>query len=451
MVAVMTATTSVVVGLGASGLAAARYLSRHGEAVIVLDSRPEPPGLDALAKDCPAVSVELGRFDAAWLSNASQLVLSPGLPRNLPLAEAARENGIEVIGELELFARAAAAPVLAVTGSNGKSTVTSLVSYLLQAQGIDAPAGGNLGPPALELLDAGPVDAYVVEVSSFQLETTSSLLPAVAAVLNISPDHIDRHGSLEQYAWLKLSLLTGAGCAVLNYDDPMLRAAGPSSADLVWFSTETELATGWSILEREGQRHVALDGKPLATCAELGISGRTGEANALAALALVARYGADVDKALEALPGFSGLPHRQQLVGEFNGVRFVDDSKGTNVGATVAALESQQGPVVLIAGGQAKGADLAPLAAAAAGRVRSAVLIGEAAAELEAAFGSVLPTQRAATMEEAVATATGIAAPGDCVLLSPACASQDMFRDYHERGEKFAAAVRQLAAGEQSE
>ena len=437
--------TTLVAGLGASGLAAARYLAQGGERVIVIDSRARPPGIEVLKAVCPEVRIETGTLDPHWLDTAKRVVLSPGLATDIPLVTEAKRRGIEVVGELELFARAARAPVIAVTGSNGKSTVTTLTSFLLAAQGYRAPAGGNLGPPALELLEAGDVDAYVIEVSSFQLETTRSLAPLAAALLNISADHIDRHGSLERYAALKASLLGSAATAVVNWDDPLVRELAPRSAATIPFSVRESLPIGWSVVERDGERWLAHGREPLLPSAELRIRGETGEANALAALALASCLGSDPGRACAALREFEGLPHRLQTVLAHAGVTWVDDSKGTNVGATVAAIRGTAAPIVLIAGGQAKGADFAPLVAAAEGRVRAVVLLGEAAGELERLFAGLLPTQRVDDMPAAVTAASRLAAPGDCVLLSPACASQDMFADYRERGDIFAQAVRELA------
>jgi UDP-N-acetylmuramoylalanine--D-glutamate ligase len=436
---------TLIVGLGVSGLAAARFLAARGEPIVVIDSRNAPPALKTLKREQPDVPVELGTLDPRWLDGASRIVLSPGLAIDLPLVVEARHRGIEISGELELFARAAVAPVLAVTGSNGKSTVTTLTSALLQAQGFNAPAGGNLGPPALELLERGEVDAYVLEVSSFQLETTRSLRPLAAALLNISPDHLDRHGCLARYAELKASLIESADRAIVNWDDPLVRELAPRSVDTIPFSVSEPLARGWSVVERDSERWLARDLEPLIASSALAQGGRIAEANALAALALAISLGGDLDLAVAALPDFTGLPHRLQLVREVRGVSYVDDSKGTNVGATVAALEASDRPTVLIAGGLAKGADFAPLVAAAERRVRAAVLIGEAAPALERALGETCKTVLATSMAAAVEAAAAIAESGDRVLLSPACASQDMFVDYRARGQAFAEAVEALA------
>jgi UDP-N-acetylmuramoylalanine--D-glutamate ligase len=434
---------SLIVGLGATGVAVARFLTARGERVRVIDSRATPPGLAELRSTCPSAEIVLETLDDRWLEGVSRVLLSPGLAYDIPLVREARRRGIAVLGDIELFALAARAPVLGVTGSNGKSTVTTLAAHMLQAQGLHAPAGGNLGPPALDLL-AVPADAYVLEISSFQMETTHSLAPLAAAVLNVSPDHLDRHGSLERYAQLKEKLLLTAQHAVYSADDPLVAAMGARHAHAVPFSVTNELAQGYSVIARGGERWLARDGEALLATAQLAVRGTHNEANALAALALTAQLTVDIEPALQVLRTFTGLAHRCQHVAERAGVTFIDDSKGTNVGATLAALQGLSGPLVLIAGGLSKGQDLAPLAAAGRGKLRAAVLIGEAAAEIEALLQSVCSTARAASMDEAVACAAALARRGDTVLLSPACASQDMFRDYRQRGEWFARAVREL-------
>jgi UDP-N-acetylmuramoylalanine--D-glutamate ligase len=391
----------------------------------------------------PDADVELETLDERWLEGASRVLLSPGLGLDVPIAAEARRRGVAVLGDIELFALAAHAPVIAVTGSNGKSTVTTLAAKMLEAQGLVAPAGGNLGPPALDLLDR-PADAYVLEISSFQMETTESLAPLAAAVLNISPDHLDRHGTLERYAELKEKLLKLAEHAVVNADDPWVAAMGARHARTVPFSVKTELEHGYSITSRGGERWLARDGEPLLRSAELRLRGTHNEANALAALALTAELTGNLDASLDVLRAFKGLAHRCQHVVTRRGVDFIDDSKGTNVGATLAALQGLEGPLVLIAGGLSKGQELAALAGGASGKVRAAVLIGAAAPELEHVLTSVCRTERAADMTEAVVRAAALARPGDTVLLSPACASQDMFRDYKDRGEQFARAAEGL-------
>jgi UDP-N-acetylmuramoylalanine--D-glutamate ligase len=437
---------TLVVGLGTTGIAAATFLAARGAALRVIDSREQPPGLDILRTIEPAIEVHTGNLDSRWLDDVDEVVLSPGLALDIPLAREARRRGISIIGDIELFARHCTAPVLAVTGSNGKSTVTALVAAMLAAGGCRVAAGGNLGPPALELLGAPAIDVYVLEISSFQMETTTSLRPQAAVVLNVSPDHLDRHGTLERYAGLKGKLLQWAGTAIYNRDDPIVRGLVAGHPRTVAFSVATSLAQGYSIVERSGQRWLARDLVPLLSAAELTLRGSHNEANALAALALCSSFGPIDAAMLAALAGFAGLPHRCEWIRELDGVTYVDDSKGTNVGATEAALRGQSGPFVLIAGGLGKGADFRTLREAAAGKLRAVVLIGRDAPLLEATFAGLCPVQHAATLPAAVQIARGLARRGDTVLLSPACASQDMFEDYHHRGKVFAAAVRELSA-----
>ena len=436
--------STLVVGLGATGLSAAKFLAERNELACVIDSRAEPPGLDALRETHPDVQIILETLDTACLDGVERLVLSPGLSVDLPLVAEARERGIVVASDIELFARAADAPVVAVTGSNGKSTVVTLAHQLLEKMGLRSAAGGNLGPPALDLLAERP-DVFVLEVSSFQMETTESLHPKVAALLNVSADHLDRHGSLERYAELKRKLIDAAEMAVFNHDDDLVRAMGLVHPRGIPFSTIQAPERGYGIVEIDGERCLARDGEPFLPAARLRVRGRHNEGNVLAALALAeavtGRHLAD----LTALEAFTGLAHRCEWIAEREGVTYINDSKGTNVGAAVAALEGLDGPFVLIAGGQSKGASFAPLALHARGKLAAAVLLGEAAAELEQALGGVCATHRASNMAKAVAIASQIATPGTTVLLSPACASFDQFAGYADRGEQFAASVRELA------
>ena len=434
---------TLIVGLGSTGLSVAKFLRSHGGSVCVVDSRATPPSLAELRRLYPDVDVGLETLDEAWLEGVSRVVLSPGLSADLPLARAARARGIAVVSDIELFARAVAAPVVAVTGSNGKSTVTTLTRELLVANGIEALAGGNLGPPALELLDRD-ADVYVLEVSSFQMETTDSLHPQAAALLNISADHLDRHGTLARYAELKQKLLDAARIGVFNDDDPLVRTMGLAHPHGVPFSTTHAPTAGYGIVTVDGSRWLARCGTPVFPCERLRMRGRHNEANALASIALAEVVSDRELTDLDVLAEFAGLAHRCEFVAEHDGVTFINDSKGTNVGATVAALEGFDAPLVLIAGGQAKGASFAPLAQAARGRLTAAILIGESAPDLERALADVCATERAPSLDAAVARAAALAEPGGTVLLSPACASFDMFKNYEDRGRQFAAAVREL-------
>jgi UDP-N-acetylmuramoylalanine--D-glutamate ligase len=435
----------VVAGLGKTGVSCVRHLARRGVPVAATDSRESPPGLAALGALAGRLDIRLGGLDASLLEGASQLLLSPGLSLDEPIARAARSRGIEVIGDIELFARAVRAPVIGVTGTNGKSTVTSLVAAMARGAGRRVLAGGNLGEPALDLLDQPAPDLYVLELSSFQLETTESLGLRAATVLNVSADHLDRYASVADYARAKQRIFARAAAMVLNADDPLVAAMRRGGVPTTTFSVR-RAAADFTLVDGAAGPALARRGEPLLDCARLKITGRHNAANALAALALGEAAGLEIAPMLAALEAFAGLPHRSQWVAEALGVRYVDDSKGTNVGATIAAVEGADGPLVMILGGEGKGQDFAPLAAALRGRVRAAVLIGRDAGRIAAALGCACPLERAGSMPEAVAAAARLARPGDTVLLSPACASLDMFRDYAERGEAFAAAARALAA-----
>jgi UDP-N-acetylmuramoylalanine--D-glutamate ligase len=433
---------SLIVGLGATGVSVARYLAALGERVRVIDSRAAPPGLAELQSACPGAEIELATLDARWLDGVSRVLLSPGLSVAIPLILEARRRGIEVIGDVELFARAANAPVIAVTGSNGKSTVATLAAEMLAAEGLVAPAGGNLGPPALDLL-RDDADAYVLEISSFQMETTDSLRPLAAALLNVSSDHLDRHGTLERYAELKAKLVAAADNAVYNADDPLVAAIGARHPRATPVSVERSLARGYSIVSRSGERWLARDGEPLLRRAELALRGTHNESNALAALALTEKLNVDRAAALGVLRTFAGLPHRCQLVAERRGVAYIDDSKGTNVGATIAALRGLGRKTVLILGGEGKGQDFTPLRDPVGEFASHVLLIGRDAPLIEKVL--LGRPETCLTLESAVTRAAELAKPGEAVLLSPACASFDMFRDYKHRGEVFASAVKRLA------
>jgi len=438
---------SVVVGLGKTGASCVRYLAKRGMRVSVTDSRRTPPGLAELGGLVDSIDLRLGGFDVSLLEDAAQVLMSPGVSLNEPIAQQARARGIDVLGDVELFARAVRAPVIGITGTNGKSTVTTLVARMAAAAGLRVLAGGNLGEPALDLLEEPTPDLYVLELSSFQLETTSSLTLKAAVVLNVSADHLDRYPSVEDYARAKGRIFGKAATVVLNADDPMVMAmrgnAARDAARTLTFSIEHKNAD--FSLDRKGSKiFLARRGEPLFDTARMKITGMHNAANALAALALGEAVGLAMPTMLEALESFPGLSHRSSWVADVGGVRYVDDSKGTNVGATVAAVAGMPGPLVIIAGGEGKGQDFAPLAGAFRGKVRAAVLIGKDAPAIAAALQGVCPTKTVASMQEAVDEAQRIAVPGDTVLLSPACASLDMFRDYGHRGDVFAAAVSRL-------
>ncbi|HXA37239.1 MAG TPA: UDP-N-acetylmuramoyl-L-alanine--D-glutamate ligase [Steroidobacteraceae bacterium] len=441
---------SVVIGLGKTGASCLRYLSSRGIPVVATDSRRAPPGLAELGDVASEFDLRLGGFDLSLLDDASQVVISPGVSLEEPIARAAIDRGIEVLGDVELFARNVHAPVIGITGTNGKSTVTSLVAHMAAAAGRNVLAGGNLGDAVLDLLEQPTPDLYVLELSSFQLETTSSLRLQAAVVLNVTADHMDRYPSLEAYALAKSRIFAKAATVVLNADDPLVASMrGAAEARIVTFSVDNAAASGaadFSLLRTGKQLRLARHGVALLDVARLKISGLHNAANALAALALGEAAGLPMPKMIEALESFTGLPHRSEWVAEVAGVSYVDDSKGTNVGATIAAVAGMPGPLVMIAGGVGKGQDFTPLAQAFRGKVRHAVLIGKDAPALAKALAGVCTTERAPSMPQAVAAAMRAAQAGDTVLLSPACASFDMFRDYAHRGDVFAATVRNFGA-----
>jgi UDP-N-acetylmuramoylalanine--D-glutamate ligase len=437
---------TLIVGLGETGLSVARFLSARKVPVAITDSRAQPPALERVREELPDIALFLGEFDAAAFDAAQQIIVSPGVSLKEPLIARAIAGGVPVYGDIELFARHVDAPVIAITGSNGKSTVTTLVGEMARRCGYDPRIGGNLGTPALDLLaqptrfdDSAP-KLYVLELSSFQLETTSNLRTRAAVVLNISPDHLDRYASVEEYAAAKARVFAKSETIVINADDPRVAAMIQPRKRIVRFGLrDPSDEQFFGLCKRGDATWFAKGGAPLMDVAELRIQGRHNWSNALAALALGDAAGMMMPGMLHALREFKGLPHRMQWVGAAHGVTWYDDSKGTNVGATLAALSGAPGRVVLIAGGEGKGQDFAPLREGVAGKARAVVLIGRDANLIEAALGDAAPLVHAADMNDAVARAHELARPGDCVLLSPACASFDMFKNYAHRGEVFAA------------
>lgn len=438
----------LVIGLGKTGLSCVRYLSHRGQQVAVTDDRSDPPGLAAVRDELPDVALFLGRFEPDAFDHAEQIVVSPGVSLKHPLISEARARGVEVIGDIELFARAATAPVVAITGSNGKSTVTTLVGEMARAAGLAVKVGGNLGTPALDLLPVeGPEpDLYVLELSSFQLESTFTLAARVAVILNISPDHMDRYSGLADYAKAKQRIYRNAELQVINLDDEYAARLADAQRACIGFGVREPDNGHYGVREIDDELWLVRGDERLLPAAEIRMAGRHNLSNALAALALGGAVGLSHQAMFDTLATFGGLPHRTQWVGERDGVVWYNDSKGTNVGATLAAVQGMDRPVVLIAGGQGKGADFRLLRDGLKDRVRAVVLIGQDAALIEAALQGVTSTVRADSMEAAVEQAAQLALPGDAVLLSPACASFDMFKGYDHRGEVFMDAVRRLLA-----
>lgn len=429
-----------VVGLGTTGLSCIRYLAARGVSVLAMDTRPAPPNLDAVRRDFPDVEIKIGKLAAATLARCRHIVLSPGLSLHEPAVRDARATGVEVVGDIELFARAVNAPVIAITGTNGKSTVTTLVARMLQADGYRVRVGGNLGTPALDLLDVVAPDCYVLELSSFQLETTTSLAPRVACILNITPDHLDRYGSFEAYRDAKARILTRAEHIVLNADDENA-AVLAAERSCVRFSLDATSGADFKLCASDAQLR-GPDGVLLPAHA-LQIAGRHNIANALAALAICHAFGARGAALLTALASFPGLEHRAQLVATVDGVDYINDSKATNSGAACATIRGlchgRSG--VLIAGGEPKEPDFSEFADTVVAHMHTAVLIGHAAAQFARAIDGRITTVVASDMRGAVSAAAAAAREGDLVLLSPACASFDMFTNYAARGAAFCAAV----------
>lgn len=442
---------TLVLGLGDTGLSCAKWLAARGAIVSVADSRAQPPHAQALRDALPNVSLHSGPFQDDVLQSADMLVVSPGVPLAEPAVARAVKKGIEAVGDVELFARAlkaSQAKVIAITGSNGKSTVTAMCGAMSEAAGKNTCVAGNIGLPVLDALldiEAGKLPApevWALELSSFQLETTTSLDADAATVLNISEDHLDRYADMEAYAAAKARIFSGRGVQVLNRNDARVMAMAIPGRRQISFGLQSP-AGGNDYGLSNGK--LCRGSEQLLAVSDLPVAGLHNAANALAALALTTSIGLPVSGLLAGLRQFKGLPHRVEFVDEISGVRFYDDSKGTNVGATEAALHGMDRKAVVILGGDGKGQDFSPLQKAVAANARAVVLIGRDAPIIEKAVaGAGVPVERAGSMQAAVELAFELAGEGDVVLLSPACASYDMFRNYGHRAEVFVQAVRGL-------
>jgi len=439
----------VVIGLGQTGLACARYLALKGERFVVVDSRENPPGMDELSTELPDVKLICGPFDAELLSSASELILSPGVAQSDPAIQAAVKAGAKLSGDIDLFCNEINAPIVAITGSNAKSTVTTLVGEMAAAAGLNVGVCGNIGTPVLEMLNEPEKDLYVIELSSFQLETTNDLRAAVATVLNISPDHLDRYDSMQGYYQAKHRIFRGAKKVVVNRDDALTMPLMPSGVDQLAYHLGKPDLKVFGLAEENGETWLAVGLDKLIPVSELKMRGSHNMANALSALALGQSVGLPMDAMLAALKSFTGLKHRCQWVAEKGGIEYYNDSKGTNVGATVAALNglgqtlTADQRIVLIAGGVGKGAEFSELAQPMQQFARALIYIGEDGPRLAESCEGV--TQEAASdMQSAVTKAKAQAKEGDIVLLSPACASFDMFTGFPARGDAFIEAVESL-------
>lgn len=447
----------LVIGLGETGLSLARWLTAQGAQVCVADSRATPPGADTLYKEMPQVDAHFGPFRDESLIGIERIAISPGVPLAEPFVQRAIARGIPVVGDIELLAQEISKSepkpkVIAITGANGKTTVTSMVGAMCAAAGLDTQVAGNISPAVLDALrerDEKQPQVWVLELSSFQLETTSSLDADAAVVLNVTEDHLDRYdGSMDKYAAAKLRIFHGDGVQVVNRDDARSAAMGVAGRQQISFGLNPPSSDAdWGI-SREGALVWLMHGShKILRADELQVSGLHNVANALAALALCRALDLPLAPLVEALREFKGLPHRVEKVAELFGVTYYDDSKGTNVGATEAALKGLGRPAVVILGGDGKGQDFSPLKDAVAEHARAAVLIGRDAPLIETALqGCGKPIMNARDMDEAVRIATDHAQAGDAVLMSPACASFDMYKNYLHRAESFIAAVKKVEA-----
>lgn len=438
--------STVVVGLGKTGLSCARYLKEQGVSFVVTDSRTEPPMLSELRNEMPEVKLITGGLDEELLVNADEIILSPGISMQEPSVKSAFEKGVSVIGDVELFCRVATAPILAITGSNGKSTVVSIVAEMLKAAGRSVGLGGNIGTPVLDLLQEEEPDAYVLELSSFQLETVFSLNAKAAVVLNISEDHMDRYSDLMAYAEVKSRIYAGTDLMVLNLDDDYINKLANKNRETRYYGSKKPEGNNLGLDEQNGRLCLMEGQRVLLSTDEMKIRGEHNYLNALAAIALGQSINLSEDAMMHALRSFKGLPHRCEWVSNLNGVTWYNDSKGTNVGATCAAINSlsTHKNLILIAGGEGKDADFSPLAKVAPGNIKTVITIGRDGPVIESVLKEIVPVESASNLQIAVALAFAVGEPGDVVLLSPACASFDMFRDYQERGRVFAHAVQDL-------
>ena len=435
---------NLVIGIGATGLSVARYLKRQGASARFIDSRKEPPGLAELAEIDPSAEVVTGELPTSALAGVSRVIVSPGVADREPLIVAARARGIEVTSDIELFVAEARAPFAAVTGSNGKSTVTTLLGLMCDAAGRRALTGANLGEPALDLLAREQPEIYILELSSFQLIRTQHLPAAVAVLLNISPDHLDWHASESEYRAAKYRIFAEARYAVFNRDDPHAPDHIPGDVRRVSFGLDAPERNQYGLLVEDGTEFLACGPQPLLATSDMALVGSHNYANALAAIAAGRALGLELSSMLQVLTEFPGLPHRMQFVARRGGVAYINDSKATNIGAAIAAVNSVTSPAILIAGGDGKGGQFDEFANAVQGKLRAAVLIGRDGPKIAAALKGRVPVYQAADMQTAVSVAASIAVEGDTVLLAPACASFDQYLNYAERGRDFCRVVEGL-------
>lgn len=429
---------AAIIGLGRSGLATAVFLSKNGLDVDVYDSSNKPALRKQLHQQAPDVQITCGSLAVERWRHDSLLVVSPGVPLTHPDLTPLLAQGVRPVGDVELFAQCVQAPVIAITGSNGKSTVTVLLGEILKHAGRKVAVGGNIGVPVLELLDDEKNEIYVLELSSFQLETTWSLNPVIATVLNVAADHMDRYVDMDDYIASKAKIFNGNGKMLLNADDPATEKLLKSGRDKIFFgSAAPEADKDYGLSELDGRLYLFRGTQSLMAADEIHLAGQHNLLNVLAAWALASNIGIEDHVIKGAVAKFSGLPHRMEWLASVNGVDWINDSKGTNVGATVAAIQGLNRPVVLIAGGIAKDADFSPLREVAGQHVKAVILIGRDAGKIAAALTGEVPVNIAGNMDDAVRMGAEMAQAGDVVLLSPACASFDMYQNFEHRGDDF--------------
>jgi len=436
----------VIVGLGQTGLSFARYLQRQGESFRIVDSRQQPPGLEEARQAFPQLEIELGDFQEQTLLAAEELLVSPGVDLRQPVFDKARQAKIPLNSDISIFAASIQAPIAAITGSNAKSTVVSLLGVMAERAGLDVAVAGNIGKPVLDLLDEKERQLYVLEISSFQLESTHELGAEVACILNISMDHMDRYDAEQEYLTAKQRIFQNCKQAVVNRDDPLTSLGIPASARQWSYGLDAGGPDEFGLLEVEGETWLAFDQQALMPASQVKLAGRHNLANALAALALGHALGLDMPLMLAALRDFAGLAHRCQFIADIQGVKYYNDSKGTNVGASIAALQGLGGEnnVILLAGGQGKGANFSDLQESLSRHAKLVIVYGEDAKRISLAISPVVSVTAVDNLLAAVELAHQQAQPGDIVLLSPACASFDMFANFEERGRVFTAAVEAL-------
>ena len=438
---------AVIVGLGKTGLSCFRYLSNQGLNVAITDSREEPPELLELRAEFESASVYLGQINEQVLLASDQIVLSPGVSLDNKSIKLSIENNIPVFGDIELFCQKAQAPIIAVSGSNGKSTVTTIVAEMTRLAGLKTYVGGNIGIPALDLLSDSSPDLYVLELSSFQLETTYSLNAHASVVLNVSPDHMDRYSSLKDYANTKKRIYSGQGLMVLNKDEEYIHSIMDSKRDTIYFSLGAPEGENFGLINHNNEVWLSQGNEKIINKNQLKIKGEHNISNALAAMALAGAVNVPTNIMADVLKNFTGLEHRCQLVREIDNVSWYNDSKATNVGACIASITGlcELGNIILIAGGDSKGADLSGLNPIVKKYIKRVFLFGIDANKLADVMGSDVDKEFVNNMNEAVKGASKIADPDDIVLLAPACSSLDMYKNYQQRGDAFISAIDALS------